>query len=630
MTHYKAPLRDMRFLMNEVLDYPAHYASLPNGKDADPEMVDAILEGAAQLCEDVLAPLNHSGDIEGCHFDNGAVTTPKGFKEAYRQFVEGGWQGLSFPTEFGGQGLPMSLNLFKSEMMGTANWSFAMYPGLSVGCINTLMQYGSKKQKAQYIPKLVSGEWAGTMCLTEPQCGTDLAQVKTRAVPQKGGSYKITGTKIFISAGEHDLTENIVHIVLARLPDAPEGTRGISLFVVPKFKVKADGTHGRAQRRELRLDRTQDGHPRLEHRRAELRRSRGLHGVRTQPRPGSHVYVHEYRPSGHGRARGLPCRGRLPGRAALRQGPPLHAGTLRQERPESKADALIWHPDVRRMLLTQKAIAEGGRAMIYDALKIGDHMFNASAAGDAEGYKAYDSKLGFYTPILKGFLTEMGLEAANLGVQVFGGHGYIKEHGMEQIVRDARISTLYEGTTGIQALDLLGRKVLMGSKGKCVRDFTLEMVRFARPYLLKRTPLGAMARNLAARAAEWNLLTTAIMLRASQGPRGGGCRQRRLPDVLRLRDDGLLLGGAGGQGRGTARQRCGKGVGRFLPLQDPDRRVLLRAPHASRQCPPNRCAGAQQVGHAVEQRALRLRVSPLGRGFSRIIETIGVCPAVYK
>ncbi len=516
MTHYKAPLRDMRFLMNEVLDYPAHYASLPNGKDADPEMVDAILEGAAQLCEDVLAPLNHSGDIEGCHFDNGAVTTPKGFKEAYRQFVEGGWQGLSFPTEFGGQGLPMSLNLFKSEMMGTANWSFAMYPGLSVGCINTLMQYGSKKQKAQYIPKLVSGEWAGTMCLTEPQCGTDLAQVKTRALPQKGGSYMITGTKIFISAGEHDLTENIVHIVLARLPDAPEGTRGISLFVVPKFKVKADGTLGERNAVncgsiEHKMGIRASSTAVLNFDEAEgfmvFEPNRGLEAMFT--------FMNTAR-------LGTAVQGVCHAEAAF-QGALPYAKDRRSMRalsgkkdPESNADALIWHPDVRRMLLTQKAIAEGGRAMIYDALKIGDHMFNASAAGDAEGYKAYDSKLGFYTPILKGFLTEMGLEAANLGVQVFGGHGYIKEHGMEQIVRDARISTLYEGTTGIQALDLLGRKVLMGSKGKCVRDFTLEMVRFARPYLLKRTPLGAMARNLAARAAEWNLLTTAIMFRASK------------------------------------------------------------------------------------------------------------------
>ena len=514
MTQYKAPLRDMRFLMNEVLDYPAHYASLPNGKDADPEMVDAILEGAAQLCEDVLAPLNHSGDIEGCHFDNGAVTTPKGFKEAYQQFVEGGWQGLSFPTEFGGQGLPMSLNLFKSEMMGTANWSFAMYPGLSVGCINTLMQYGSKKQKAQYIPKLVSGEWAGTMCLTEPQCGTDLAQVKTRAVPQKGGSYKITGTKIFISAGEHDLTENIVHIVLARLPDAPEGTRGISLFVVPKFKVKADGTLGERNAVncgsiEHKMGIRASSTAVLNFDEAEgfmvFEPNRGLEAMFT--------FMNTAR-------LGTAVQGVCHAEAAF-QGALPYAKDRRSMRalsgkkdPESKADALIWHPDVRRMLLTQKAIAEGGRAMIYDALKIGDHMFNASAAGDAEGYKAFDSKLGFYTPILKGFLTATGLEAANLGVQVFGGHGYIKEHGMEQIVRDARISTLYEGTTGIQALDLLGRKVLMGSKGKCVRDFTLEMVRFARPHLLKRAPLGAMARNLAARAAEWNLLTTAIMLRA--------------------------------------------------------------------------------------------------------------------
>ena len=398
MTQYKAPLRDMRFLMNEVLDYPAHYASLPNGKDADPEMVDAILDGAAQLCEDVLAPLNHSGDIEGCHFDNGAVTTPKGFKEAYRQFVEGGWQGLSFPTEFGGQGLPMSLNLFKSEMMGTANWSFAMYPGLSVGCINTLMQYGSKKQKAQYIPRLVSGEWAGTMCLTEPQCGTDLAQVKTRAVPQKGGSYKITGTKIFISAGEHDLTENIVHIVLARLPDAPEGTRGISLFVVPKFKVKADGTLGERNAVncgsiEHKMGIRASSTAVLNFDEAEgfmvFEPNRGLEAMFT--------FMNTAR-------LGTAVQGVCHAEAAF-QGALPYAKDRRSMRalsgkkdPGSKADALIWHPDVRRMLLTQKAIAEGGRAMIYDALKIGDHMFNASAAGDAEGYKAFDSKLGLLHP----------------------------------------------------------------------------------------------------------------------------------------------------------------------------------------------------------------------------------------
>jgi alkylation response protein AidB-like acyl-CoA dehydrogenase len=228
MPQYKAPLRDMRFLLNEVFDYPAHYASLSNGADATPDMVEAILEGAATFCEEVLAPLNLSGDQEGCHFNNGEVTTPKGFKEAYAEYVAGGWQGLSHPKEYGGQELPMSLNLLKSEMMGTANWSFTMYPGLSLGCMNTVMQYATDAQKKVYMPPLVSGEWTGTMCLTEPQCGTDLGQVKTKAEPVGDGSYKISGTKIFISAGEHDLAENIIHIVLARLPDAPRGTRGSS------------------------------------------------------------------------------------------------------------------------------------------------------------------------------------------------------------------------------------------------------------------------------------------------------------------------------------------------------------------------------------------------------------------
>ena len=244
MPTYKAPLRDMRFLWNEVFDYPEHYSKLSNGKDADPDTVNAILEECARYCEDVLAPLNQSGDQEGCTLKDGVVTTPKGFKEAYDQFVEGGWQGLSHPEEYGGMGLPMSLGLLKTEMMGTANWSFNMYPGLSLGAMNTIMQHGSEEIKNTYMPPLTEGRWGGTMCLTEPQCGTDLGQVKTKAEPQKDGSYKITGTKIFISAGEHDLTENIVHVVLARLPGAPEGTRGISLFVVPKHLPAEDGSVG--------------------------------------------------------------------------------------------------------------------------------------------------------------------------------------------------------------------------------------------------------------------------------------------------------------------------------------------------------------------------------------------------
>jgi hypothetical protein len=516
MLQYKAPLRNMRFLINEVLDYPTHYASLSNGAEATPEMVDAILEGAATLCEEVLAPLNASGDKEGCHLADGVVTTPKGFKEAYAQFVAGGWQGLSFPVEYGGQGMPMSLNLFKSEMMGAANWSFNMYPGLSIGCINTLLQYGTDAIKKNYLPRLVAGEWTGTMCLTEPQCGTDLAQVKTRAEPQADGTHAITGTKIFISSGDHDLAENIVHIVLARLPGAPAGTRGISLFVVPKFAIAADGTVGA---------RNGVNTGSLEHKMgisanatAVLNFDGAIGTLIGEPNKGLEAMFTFMNTARIGTAiqgvahAELSFQGALPYAQERRS---MRALSGKKE-PEQVADALIWHPDVRRMLLTQKAIAEGGRAMVYGAAKIADKMFNAVQEDDQASYKKFDDELGFYTPILKGFLTEMGLEAANLGMQVFGGHGYIGEHGMEQIARDARISTLYEGTTGIQALDLLGRKVLLNTKGKCVRDFSGTVLRLARPFALQRTPMGKMARTLVRRTAQWNLLTTLIMLRASK------------------------------------------------------------------------------------------------------------------
>ena len=516
MLHYKAPLRDMRFLINEVLDYPTHYSKLSNGAEATPEMVDAILEGAATLCEEVLAPLNASGDKEGCHLNDGVVTTPKGFKEAYAQFVAGGWQGLSFPVEYGGQGMPMSLNLFKSEMMGAANWSFNMYPGLSIGCINTLLQYGTDTIKTVYLPRLVAGEWTGTMCLTEPQCGTDLAQVKTRAEPQSDGTYALTGTKIFISSGDHDLAENIVHIVLARLPGAPAGTRGISLFVVPKLAVGADGKVG---------DRNGVNTGSLEHKMgisanatAVLNFDGAIGTLIGEPNKGLEAMFTFMNTARIGTAiqgvahAELSFQGALPYAQERRSMRSLSG----KKDPDQVADALIWHPDVRRMLLTQKAIAEGGRAMVYAAAKIGDKMFNAVQEGDQAQYKKYDDELGFYTPILKGFLTEMGLEAANLGIQVFGGHGYIGEHGMEQIARDARISTLYEGTTGIQALDLLGRKVLLNTKGKCVRDFSGTVLHFIKPFALQRTPMGQLARTLARRTAQWNLLTTLIMLRASK------------------------------------------------------------------------------------------------------------------
>jgi alkylation response protein AidB-like acyl-CoA dehydrogenase len=516
MLHYKAPLRDMRFLINEVLDYPTHYSTLSNGAEATPEMVDAILEGAATLCEEVLAPLNASGDKEGCHLKDGVVTTPAGFKEAYAQFVAGGWQSLSFPVEYGGQGMPMSLNLFKSEMMGAANWSFNMYPGLSIGCINTLLQYGTDAIKKQYLPRLVSGAWTGTMCLTEPQCGTDLAQVKTRAEPQPDGTYAITGTKIFISSGDHDLAENIVHIVLARLPGAPAGTRGISLFVVPKLAMAADGAVG--ERNHVNCGSIEHKMGISANATAVLNFDGAIGTMIGEPNKGLEAMFTFMNTARIGTAiqgvahAELSFQGALPYAQERRS---MRALSGKKE-PDQVADALIWHPDVRRMLLTQKAIAEGGRAMVYGAAQISDKMFNAVVDGDQAKYKKYDDELGFYTPILKGFLTEMGLEAANLGMQVFGGHGYIGEHGMEQIARDARISTLYEGTTGIQALDLLGRKVLLNTKGKCVRDFSGTVLRFAKPFALQRTPMGQLARTLVRRTAQWNLLTTLIMLRASK------------------------------------------------------------------------------------------------------------------
>ncbi|MEI8155315.1 MAG: acyl-CoA dehydrogenase C-terminal domain-containing protein [Burkholderiales bacterium] len=516
MLHYKAPLRDMRFLINEVLDYPTHYSTLSNGAEATPEMVDAILEGAATLCEEVLAPLNASGDKEGCHLKDGVVTTPAGFKEAYAQFVAGGWQGLSFPVEYGGQGMPMSLNLFKSEMMGAANWSFNMYPGLSIGCINTLLQYGTDAIKTVYLPRLVAGEWTGTMCLTEPQCGTDLAQVKTRAEPQADGTYALTGTKIFISSGDHDLAENIVHIVLARLPDAPAGTRGISLFVVPKNVVAADGSIG--ARNNVNCGSIEHKMGISANATAVLNFDGAIGTMIGEPNKGLEAMFTFMNTARIGTAiqgvahAELSFQGALPYAQERRSMRSLSG----KKDPDQVADALIWHPDVRRMLLTQKAIAEGGRAMVYGAAQISDKMFNAVLEGDKAKYKKYDDELGFYTPILKGFLTEMGLEAANLGIQVFGGHGYIGEHGMEQIARDARISTLYEGTTGIQALDLLGRKVLLNTKGKCVRDFSGTVLRFAKPFALQRGTMGQMARTLVRRTAQWNLLTTLIMLRASK------------------------------------------------------------------------------------------------------------------
>ena len=513
MPAYKAPLRDIRFLMNEVLDYPAHYQKLSNGEYADADTVDMILEGAADFCENVLSPLNQTGDAEGCHFENGEVRTPKGFKEAYDQFVQGGWQGLSYPEEFGGQNLPMSLNLIKSEMMGTANWSFQMYPGLSVGCINTIIQYGTDEQKNTYLPHLVAGTWSGTMCLTEPQCGTDLGQVKTKAEPQADGTYAISGTKIFISAGEHDLTENIVHIVLARLPDAPQGTKGISLFIVPKFIATEDS--GIGERNAVNCGSIEHKMGIRASATAVLNFDNAVGYLIGEPNKGLHAMFTFMNTARIGTAIQGICHAELSFQGALpyaKERMSMRALSGKKD-PEKVADAIIHHADVRRMLLTQKAIAEGGRAMIYHAAKIADNMNDALLRGDTAEFEQQDDHLGFYTPILKGFLTEMGYEAANHGMQVFGGHGYIKEWGMEQIVRDSRISTLYEGTTGVQALDLIGRKVLLTSKGKVIRDYTAEILKFCRQHARNKY-MRRFAWDLTKLCAQWNALTVRIMLAA--------------------------------------------------------------------------------------------------------------------
>lgn len=513
MLTYKAPLRDIKFLMNEMLDYQAHYKTLDNGAAADPESVDMILEGFADFAENILAPLYQPADAEGCTFKDGEVTTPTGFKEAYQQFVEGGWQAISYPEKFGGMNLPMSLNLIKSEMMGTANWSWAMYPGLTTGSINTILQYGDDEQKSIYLPKLISGEWSGTMCLTEAQCGTDLNQMKTRAVPNADGSYAITGSKIFISAGEHDLTENIIHIVLARLPDAPAGTKGISLFIVPKFLPNTDGE---ADKRNAVVCGS------IEHKMGitssatcviNFDGATGfLIGEANKGLKAMFTYMNTAR-IGTG-IQGLAhielsFQNSLP-YAKERRSMRALSGV---KEPNQPADAIIHHADVRRMLLTQKAFAEGARSMIYHTARYADKLAEAVAKGDETAIKKWDDKMGFFTPILKGFLTELGIEAAKHGQQIYGGHGYIKESGMELIARDARIATLYEGTTGVQALDLLGRKVLLHGGGKAIRDYTAGIMKWCGEYALDKE-MRKYVWVLTKLCAEWNMLTARLLLTA--------------------------------------------------------------------------------------------------------------------
>lgn len=466
MPIYKAPLEDVRFVLDEIVG-AGKLAELPGYEDATPDLIAQVLEEGAKLCEEVLFPLNQSGDGEGCTFENGVVRTPKGFKEAYGTYIEAGWQGLSCDPAYGGQGLPKLVNTMLEEFICSANLSFGMYPGLSLGAYNALSTYGSEALKQRFLGRLVDGTWAGTMCLTEPHCGTDLGMIRTKAVPQEDGSHTITGTKIFISAGEHDLTENILHLVLARLPDAPAGTRGISLFLVPKFLPNEDGGVG----------------PRNGVACGSIEHKMGIKASATcvmnfedatgwlvgEPHKGMRamfVMMNAARLAVGIQGLGVAevsyqnavayARERLQGRSLK--------GTAHPDKP---ADPIIVHPDVRRNLLTARAYTEGARAL---GALVGYKLDVAEKHADEKTRKEADEFVQLMTPIVKALFTDIGFESANIAVQVHGGHGFIWETGVEQYVRDARICQIYEGTNGIQALDLVGRK-LPQDMGRLLRRF---------------------------------------------------------------------------------------------------------------------------------------------------------------
>ena len=512
MLEYKTPLRDVKFVIQELLDCESHYQRL-GYQDASIEMIDAVLAEGAKLSEQVFSPLNQIGDQQGCTWNNGQVTTPEGFKEAYQQYVEGGWSTLSQSVQYGGQGLPHSLNVTFSEFLVGANHSLAMYPGLSHGASATIEAHGTQAQKDLFLPKLVEGTWTGTMCLTEPHCGTDLGMLRTKAELNEDGSYALTGTKIFISAGDHDLSENIVHIVIARIPGSPAGTKGISLFIVPKFSINDDGSVA---------DRNGVNCGSIEHK-------MGINGNAT-------CVINFDGAKGYligDVNRGLNCMFTFMNAARIGvsnegvaaaeasfQGALAYAKDRLQMRSltgpknvDGPADPIIVHPDVRRMLLTQKTIAEGGRVLVAYLAQLVDIEH---AEKDEAIKQDAATKLAFLTPIAKAFLSELGFEATSHGVQIYGGHGFIKEWGMEQLMRDTKISCIYEGTTGIQALDLLGRKVL-GTQGAIIKPFSDEVTAFCQSSM--DTPeMAQFIQPIIAYSKEWAEIIQAVGKKAMNNP----------------------------------------------------------------------------------------------------------------
>jgi hypothetical protein len=467
MPSYTAPTRDTRFIINEMLNLES-YAELPGFEAASADVTDAVINEGGKFCAEVLAPINQSGDQEGCtRHEDGSVTAPKGFKEAFDQFREAGWGTLSQPEEFGGQGMPHVLGFAFEEFVSSANQAFGMYPGLTNGAVSALLAKGSQEQKEKYLPKMISNEWTGTMNLTEPHCGTDLGMIRTKAEPQADGSYAITGTKIFISAGEHDMADNIIHLVLAKTPGAPDSTKGISLFVVPKFLVEEDGSIG--ERNGVVC--------------GSIEHKMGIHGNATcvLNYDGAKGWLVGEENKGlaamfimmNAARLGVGIQGLSQAEVAY-QNAVAYALDRRQGRaltgpaePEQQADPIFVHPDVRRMLMDAKAFTEGMRALcLWGALQVD---LSHKAATEEEREQA-DMLIGLLTPVIKGYGTDKGYEVATNMQQVFGGHGYIEEWGMSQFVRDARIAQIYEGTNGVQAMDLCGRK-LAQKGGAAVQAF---------------------------------------------------------------------------------------------------------------------------------------------------------------
>ncbi|MBE03340.1 acyl-CoA dehydrogenase C-terminal domain-containing protein [Marinobacter lutaoensis] len=530
MAEYQAPLRDIRFVMNEVFDAPSLWASLPKvAENVDPETADAILEEAGKIASSVLAPLNREGDEQGCQWHEGVVTAPEGFKEAYQTLVEGGWNGLGGNPEFGGMGMPKTLVAQFEEMMQGANMAFGLAPMLTAGACLALDAHGSQELKEKYLPNMYAGTWSGAMDLTEPHAGTDLGIIRTKAEPNDDGSYRITGTKIFITWGEHDMAENIIHLVLAKLPDAPKGPKGISLFLVPKFLVNEDGSLGERNRLSC----------------GSIEKKMGIKGSATcvMNFDGAKGWLVGEENKGlaamftmmNYERLGVGIQGIGAAEASLQNARAYALDRLQSrapsgaQQPDKVADPIIVHPDVRRMLLTMKSYVEGGRAFsTYVA-----QWLDISKYSDDDERRTYaEGMVALLTPVAKAFLTDRGLESCILGQQIFGGHGFIREWGQEQLVRDCRITQIYEGTNGIQALDLMGRKVV-GSQGKLYELFAQDVTRFLednrdnealRPFL---EPLAAAVERL-------DDVTEHVLAQAAENPNAVGAASVDYLDLFGL------------------------------------------------------------------------------------------------